>query len=88
MATRSPEGGNPHNIDPSTLRVAPHQRRFGSGFTKPEETAETPEQPAQNPTSPYQELAEHLRRNLWSVVIGGRGWGHERFERLKDIDKG
>jgi hypothetical protein len=26
MATRSPEGGNPHNIDPRTLRVAPSEQ--------------------------------------------------------------
>jgi hypothetical protein len=29
-----------------------------------------------------------LKRNRRSAVIGGRGWGHEWFERLKDIDKG
>jgi hypothetical protein len=28
--------GRSHNIDPNTLRVAPEQRRFGSGFKKPE----------------------------------------------------
>jgi hypothetical protein len=32
---QSPEG-IPHNIDPKTLRVVPEQRRFGSGFQKPE----------------------------------------------------
>jgi hypothetical protein len=30
------EGGNPLNIDSRTLRVAPDQRRFGSGFKEPE----------------------------------------------------
>jgi len=30
------EGGNPYNIDPKTLQVAPEQKRFGSGFKKPE----------------------------------------------------
>ena len=29
-----------------------------------------------------------LKRNRRSAVIGGRGWGHEWFERLKYIDKG
>jgi hypothetical protein len=36
MGTRSPEGGNPYNIDPKTVRPAPEQRRLGSGFMKPE----------------------------------------------------
>jgi hypothetical protein len=36
MGTRSPEGGNPYNIDPKTLRAAPEPGRFGSGFKKPD----------------------------------------------------
>jgi hypothetical protein len=36
MSNRTPEGGNPFNIDPKTVRVAPEQRRFGGGFKNPD----------------------------------------------------
>lgn len=52
MGTRSPEGGNPYNIDPRTVRVAPEQRRFGRGFKEPEsqslQGAKTPDEAAPN----------------------------------------
>jgi hypothetical protein len=72
----------------SEFKVLSKERGVGWGVKKPEETAKTPEHPSKKPASPYQEFAEHLRRNPRSAVIGGHGWGHERFERLKDIDKG
>jgi hypothetical protein len=54
MATRSPEG-NPYNIDPKTVRVAPEQSRVGSGFKKPEA-------PKQQPSNPSHELTEYYKR--------------------------
>jgi hypothetical protein len=55
MGTRSPEGGNPFNIDPKTVRVAPEQRQFRRGLKKSEE-------PQQQSLSPNHELSEHYRQ--------------------------
>jgi hypothetical protein len=55
MGIRSPETGNPFNIDPKTVRVAPEQRQFTSGLKKPEE-------PKQQPSNPSHELTEYYRR--------------------------
>jgi hypothetical protein len=44
MGTRTPEGGNPYNIDPNTLRLAPEQSRF-HGVKKPEEAKQQPSDP-------------------------------------------
>jgi hypothetical protein len=52
---RSPEGGNPFNIDPKTVRVAPEQRQFRRGLKKPEE-------PKQQPTEQNHELTEYYKR--------------------------
>jgi hypothetical protein len=97
-----PEQQPLHNVDISTLKALP-KREPGWSIQKPEShglpEAKTPDGGApgeggdpiaktpENLASPYQELYEHLKRNPRSVVIGGRGWGHERFERLKNIDK-
>jgi hypothetical protein len=76
------EGGNtPQNHGLSGFEVLRERKGLGPRVQKPEE-------PTENPTSPYQKLAEHLRRNPRSATIGGRGWGHERFRRIKDIEKG
>jgi hypothetical protein len=64
MATRSPEGGNPFNIDPKTVRIAPEQRRF-HGVKKQEA-------PKQQPSDPDREGNERLtRRPGRSILAGG-----------------
>lgn len=91
MSSRSLEaagGDKPSNRGLSDFKVLPEQRGIGPRVQKPEETAKTFSEQAENPASPYQEFAEHLRRNPRSAVIGGRGWGHEWLERLKDSEKG
>jgi hypothetical protein len=63
---QSPEG-IPHNIDPKTLRVAPEQRRFGSGFQKPESQGI---QRADKPTSarPFITEAEIAVNERWRAI--------------------
>jgi hypothetical protein len=67
MATHSPEGSNPYNIEPKTVRVAPEQRRFGSGFEKPETQGI---QGADKPTSakPFITEAEMAVNERWRAI--------------------
>jgi hypothetical protein len=83
MGRPTPEtgGGAPQNQGLSEFKVLRDRQGLGPRIPKPDE-------PKQQPSDPYHELSEHLKRNRRSAVIGGRGWGHEWFERLKDIEKG
>jgi hypothetical protein len=80
MGTPEARGDKPQNHGLSDFKVLPEQRGVGPRAKKSEELK-------QQPSNPYHELAEHLKRNRRSGVIGGPGWGHEWFDRLKDIDK-
>jgi hypothetical protein len=73
MSSRSPEGGNPFNIDSKTLRVAPEQRQF-HGVKKPEP-------PKQQPPDPNLEaFGQMLGRPRRPIVAGEEA--HIRNQRL------
>jgi hypothetical protein len=73
MGTRSPEGGSPFNIDPKTVRVAPEQRQYGSGFKKPEE-------PKQQPSDPDLEAIKRMLKKPKRPIVAG-GEAHMRNQR-------
>jgi hypothetical protein len=61
MGTRSPEGGNPFNIDPISLRRAPEQGRFHG--------VKTPETMKQQASDAALEAAKELLGKRWGATV-------------------